>query len=264
LELTSRLAPLKLRPLRTPRALAVVPLSGTIASGRSRNAPGMGAVLGSETAVAALAAARQDRRCPSALVTIDSRGGSALASEIVWRELTRLSAEKPTVVYVDSVAASGGYLIACGAPRILAAPRAIVGSIGVFSGHFDLSGLLNRLGIHQEFVGRGARAGLARTGELNDGEWQAIEALADDVYAAFIQLVADARKKSVEAVREVAQGKVFSGAEAARLGLVDRTCGHGEALLEAKLAGNLSPEVEPRLFGETSGAALGELLARLS
>ena len=264
LERTSRLAPLKLRPLRPPRSVAVGPLTGTIASGESRNMPGFGALIGSETAVAALAAARKDRRCPSALVTIDSRGGSALASEIVWRELVRLSGEKPTVVYVDSVAASGGYLIACGAPRILAAPLAIVGSIGVFSGHFDFSGLLSRLGVRRDFVGRGARAGLTRSGPLTVDEWEAMEALTDDIYASFMKIVADARHLSPETVRGLAQGKVYTGAEAKGLGLIDEVCSFREAALEVRRLGKLAEDADLRVFGDRASGQIGELLRRFA
>ena len=191
--------------------------------------PILGTMLGSETAVAALAAARRDRRTPTALVTIESRGGSALASEVIWRELWRLvGAAKPTRVYIDTVAASGGYLIACAASRILAAPLAIVGSADrrKFGGHFDFSGLLGWLGVRRDHLGRRrAGRGFTRSGALLPDEQSAVEALTDDTYQAFLALVAEARKQTKERVRELAQGKVYTGNAALPLGLLDRVCG---------------------------------------
>ncbi len=244
-------------PSRKP-AVGVVMLEGMIRSGRDGAMPVLGRFCGSETAAELLAQARRNRQMRSVVVAIESRGGTALASEIIWREIRRTAETKPTLIYVDRVAASGGYLAACGADRILAAPLALVGSIGVFSGRFEVKGLLDWVGIHRTPMQRGARAGLMRkSGPLDPSEQAAFEALVEESYQAFLALVAQAREKSVAETRELAQGKVYTGQQALPLGLIDRVCGFEEAVSEAAVQGGLSGERPPvRIFGASASSSL--------
>jgi protease-4 len=257
-----RVPPLGLRSPRRSPAVGVVMLEGLIRSGRSGALPLAGRFCGSESAAEVLGLARRSRQVRSVVIAIESRGGSALASEIIWREIRRTADAKPTLIYVDRVAASGGYLAACGAERILSAPLALVGSIGVFSGRFDVKEVLDRLGIRREPLQRGARAGLmGKSGPLDVDERMALEAMVEESYQAFISLVAQARHKSLEATRGLAQGKVYTGEQALPLGLVDRVCGFEEAVAEAAVKGGIAGEpATVRVFGSPTTTGL---LARL-
>jgi protease-4 len=243
---SGRIPSLGLRPLRPPPAVGLVSLEGVIRSGRSGGLPLIGRFCGSESAAEALSRARRNRRVRSIVVTIDSRGGAALASEIMWREIRRTADAKPTLIYIDRIAASGGYLAACGADRLLAAPFSILGSIGVFAGRFEVQDLLRRLGIRRAPLQRGARAGLAaKSGPLDATEREALVAGVEETYQAFLALVATARHKDLAAVRELAQGKVYSGAEAQELGLVDGIATFEAAIAEAARRAGITGQDPP-------------------
>jgi protease IV len=261
---SGRVARLALRPIRRRPVVGVVLLHGLIRSGRNGALPLLGSFCGSESAAEALERARRDRSVRSVVVAIESRGGSALASEIIWREIRRTADAKPTLIYVDRVAASGGYLAACGADRILASPLALVGSIGVFAGRFEVKDLLERIGIRREPLQRGARAGLgAKSGPLDETEREALEAGVEETYQAFLVVVAKARKKDLAATRELAQGKVFTAQEALPLGLLDGLCSFEEAIAEAAKNGGITGTDPPVLTIVPPGGAglLGRVLS---
>ncbi len=263
-----RVAPLGLRPLRPPPEVAIVPLRGLIREGKSARLPS-GRFCGSESIAAALARARGDRRIRAVVLYVDSRGGSAAASDLIWHEVTRTGRQKPVVAYVDSVAASGGYFAACGASRIVAAPLSIVGSIGVFWGRFEISGALAKLGIRREVMTRGASGGLAHPlRPMTAPEAAAANRLVEAIYADFLGAVAAGRAKSVAEIRPLAGGRIYTGARALAAGLVDATGGFTDAVRAAASAAGL-PEAPPRLRvfadkpagGLLSGfAALGDAL----
>lgn len=212
--------------MRWPKVLlrpqiAVIPIDGLIKPGKSAKLPGFSAFAGDRTVAQNLEQARKDPRVQGVVVRIDSRGGAAPASELMWRAVLRCAREKPTVAYVESVAASGGYFAAAGAGRIVAAPGALVGSIGVFSGRFDARALLRRLGVHQEVVLRGAHAGLLEPAHaLSDEERRSIEEEIESIYEDFVERVAEGRGLTREEVLEHAEGRVFVAAEAPKA-LVD-------------------------------------------
>lgn len=212
--------------MRWPKVLlrpqiAVIPIDGLIKPGKSAKLPGFSAFAGDRTVAQNLEQARKDPRVQGVVVRIDSRGGAAPASELMWRAVLRCAREKPTVAYVESVAASGGYFAAAGAGRIVAAPGALVGSIGVFSGRFDARALLRRLGVHQEVVLRGAHAGLLEPAHaLSDEERRSIEEEIESIYEDFVERVAEGRGLNREEVLVHAEGRVFVAAEAPKA-LVD-------------------------------------------
>ncbi len=243
---SGRKAKAGLRPFRRARAIAIVPVRGLIRSGRSGSLPGTGRLCGSDSVSLALERARRDERFGAVLLYVDSRGGSAAASEILWREIRRTAERKPVLAYVDGVAASGGYYAACGARRLLTAPLAIVGSIGVFFGRFDVSEGLGRLGVYGELLTRGAHAGLAwPTRPLSAPEREAAEGMVEAIYQDFLAVVAEARRQTVEQIKPLAGGRIYTGQAAVEAGLCDGTSSFEAALREAGQLAGLPKEKRP-------------------
>lgn len=198
--------------------IAVVYASGGIGMGKSQYG-----VMGAETISKAIAKARKNKKVKIIVLRVDSPGGSALASDIIWREVELAKKVKPVVVSMGNMAASGGYYIACGGNRILADESTVTGSIGVFGLLPNVKGLLNnKLGVTTDTVnsnshsdaGSGYRA-------LNAFEEAAIQASVENVYADFIGKVAKGRGMSIEQVDEIGQGRVWIGKDALKIGLID-------------------------------------------
>lgn len=202
--------------------VALVEARGAIASGRSRRGP-LGRQVGSDTIAAALRAAAGDDRVRAVVLRVDSPGGSAVASEVIWREVSRVGAAgKPVVVSMGDVAASGGYYIACPAEVIVALPSTLTGSIGVFGGKVVTRELLDRIGLTTGTVARGAHALMfsPRRG-FSDDERARLAATIDAIYADFVAKVAQGRGRSMADIDSVARGRVWTGTDAVRVGLVD-------------------------------------------
>jgi protease-4 len=207
--------------LRSRPRIEHVHVAGLIKPGKSFRWPGGPEMAGEETVVAALDEARKNRRVRAVVVSVDSRGGAAPASELIWRAVLRCAEEKPTVAWVDHVAASGGYFAAAGARRIVAGSQALVGSIGVFAGRFDARALWERLGIHREVFLRGAHAGLLSPAHpLTDGEREHLQREVEEIYGEFVACVARGRRRPEAEIRAVAEGRVHV-AEAAPACLLD-------------------------------------------
>ena len=169
--------------------------------------------------------ARMDKSVKAIVLRVNSGGGSALASEIIWRELKLAKDEgKPVVVSFGDVAASGGYYIACGADSIFASANTITGSIGVFSVIPNMTGFFkNKLGITFDGVKTGTYAdGPAVSRPLNEMEKAQMQSSVDRIYLTFKQRVAQGRKKDIAYIDSIAQGRVWSGTDAVAIGLVDR------------------------------------------
>ena len=184
--------------------------------------------------------ARLDNSVKAIVLRVNSGGGSALASENIWRELQMAKADKkPVVVSFGDVAASGGYYIACGADSIFASPNTITGSIGVFGIVPNMQGFFkNKLGITFDGVktGQYADAGIHRP--LNEAEKKQVQEGVEKIYSLFLQRVASGRKKDTTYIDSIAQGRVWSGMDAIRIGLVDRMGSLQDAINSAaKLAG---------------------------
>lgn len=220
-----------------PPAIAVVYVGGTIVDGPSRTTPFGGAQLsGDETVRAALIAARKSFRVKAVVLRIDSPGGSSLASDLIWREVARLAKKKPVVVSMGDVAASGGYYIASPATEIMADEATVTGSIGVFMLRPNVAGLYEKIGVNHLVLKRGQNADLLTNegAPLTAAQREVLEHLVEGFYQDFLQKVADGRKKKKEEVHEIAQGRVWSGADAKGVGLVDRYGGLWDAIHRAK------------------------------
>lgn len=216
--------------------VALIHLGGTIKPGESVSGPRARAV-GARTLAAALTAARERREIGAVVLRIASPGGSALASDLIWREVTRLRAVKPVVVSCGDVAASGGYYVALAGRPLLAEAGSITGSVGVVAGKATLRRAYDRLGVHKAMVGRGEHAGLfSDYRPLDEAGRARIEAQATAFYDDFIAKVAAARGLGAADVEAAAQGRVWTGRQALALGLVDALGGLEEAFDAAKQA----------------------------
>jgi len=232
------------------RFVAVIYAAGPIRQGRSTRSPVGGGAMGSDTVAAALRSALSDERARAVLLRVNSPGGSATASDTIWREVVRLrAAGKPVVVSMSDVAASGGYFIAAPADVIVAQPGTITGSIGVIMGKPVLADALERLGITTDSVAVGSGATmLAPTHPFTEDEWNRINIWLDAIYQDFIGKVASGRRIPVERVHEVARGRVWTGADAAQNGLVDELGGMQAAAEIARRRAGLPADAPLRVY----------------
>lgn len=215
--------------------IAVLYLEGSIMSGFS--SPG---VIGSTTTVSDIQKLRNNKKIKAVVLRVNSPGGSALASDEIWRELKLLAAEKELVVSMGDVAASGGYYIASAAKSIVAEPTTITGSIGVFGLIPNVQKLLNdKMGVYLEFVGTGENSDFGRPDKpLKETHRAFFEGMIDRVYDTFLARVSEGRKMSISQVNELAQGRVWTGKRAKEAGLIDQLGGLNDAIkLAAKNAG---------------------------
>ena len=179
--------------------------------------------------------ARTDDTVQAVVFRIDSPGGSALASDLIWREVMLTQREKPVIVSMGNVAASGGYYIAMAAGTIVAHPSTLTGSIGVFGGKLNLKGLYNKAGLTKEIISHGQNATLySDYGGFTPTERERVEKMMKTVYEDFVSKAATGRNKSFDEIDEIAQGRVWTGKKAKELGLVDEIGGLDTALSIAK------------------------------
>jgi protease-4 len=237
--------------LRTPyrrrsrKKVALVTLSGAIVRGRSRRLPFPlpfvgGEQAGSESVVGALRVAEKIRKVAAVLFYVNSPGGDALASDLIWREVERISAKKPVVVLMGNAAASGGYYVSAAASHVVARCGTLTGSIGVLAIRPVALGLYEKLGINPVVLERGAHAGLLDPSRRpGPDELRVIEGQIGRIYTEFKDRVARGRKMELSDLESIAGGRVWTGAEALDLGLVDEIGGFREALSKARELGGI-------------------------
>ncbi len=228
--------------LNNGERIAVIFASGTITSGSSSDGKFGGAqTIGSDTISKAVREAADDDSIKAIVLRVDSGGGSALASDLMWHTLEYAKTKKPVVTSMADVAASGGYYIAANSNKIVAEPSTITGSIGVVLGRPVIGGLYEWLGISNEYISRGKNAAIFR----EDKKWtpeerEVFQRSANFFYwDNFVPKVAAGRGRSVEQIHEVAQGRVWTGAQAKEKGLIDEFGGLNRAVEIARDLANL-------------------------
>ena len=193
--------------------------------------------------------ARADDSVRAVVLRIDSPGGSALASDLIWREVMLTQREKPVVVSMGNVAASGGYYIAMAAGTIVAHPSTLTGSIGVFGGKLNLRGLYNKAGLTKEIISHGQNATLSSDyGGFTPTERERVQKMMKTVYEDFVNKAAAGRGKSFDDIDEIAQGRVWTGKQAQELGLVDELGGLDYAVSIAKEQAGFAKEDKVNLI----------------
>ena len=245
----------------TGQRIAVVHVSGLIASGGSGSSPTEGEISGGDSVASDLREARKDSGIRAIVLRVDSGGGSVVASEVIRREVQLANAAKPVVVSMSDTAASGGYWISAPASKIVADPDTITGSIGVLIGKFNLAGLYSMLGISTDSVSTSDNATLF-SDEQNFSAVQReyIQRSLQDTYSEFTKGVAAGRKMPVDSVDKIAKGRVWSGVQAKNLGLVDELGGLDKAVQVAKQLAHIPANESVQLVQYPAEKTLWDLL----
>ena len=230
------------------KRIAIIHVQGEIVDGAGSIGMFGGSAAGSDAITKSVRQAAEDPSVAALVMRINSPGGSALASDLIWRELDRCS--KPVVASLSDTAASGGYYIAVGADEIVAAPGTLTGSIGVVGGKIAIGDALGRYGIHTDVISRGRNAGwLSSQQPFSASERDAFQATMEDIYRLFTSKVAQGRQLDREHLDTLAEGRVFTGRMAQAAGLVDSLGTLEDAILKAcQLAEISDPDAVERLL----------------
>ena len=245
--------------------VALIHVVGTITGGKS-DRPALGEfTAGSETVVAAIEEAADDPDVRAILFRIDSGGGSVAASEAIRRALMKARQRgKPVIASMGDTAASGGYWVALAADRIVASPATITGSIGVVAGKMSLGGLSDKLGVRWDRVPAARNAGMwSPVHPFSASEEERMTTIIDTTYAGFLERVAESRRLTPEQARSAAKGRVWTGAQARELGLIDDLGGQEEALTLARTAAGLAADTAVTLTPYPAPKSLTEELMTL-
>ena len=245
-----RISPASLGINRGPR-IAVLYASGLIASGGGGFDPLNGTIVGSGTMAEHIRKIRKDDRFKAVILRVDSPGGSAVASDVIWRELMLIrdaKPAKPLVASMSDLAASGGYYIAMAAPTIVAEPGTLTGSIGIYGGKIVTGGTYEKIGVTIEPVSKGRNAEMnSPIRPYNTEERAEVEAQLTTFYDQFVEKAARSRNLTPDRVNEVAQGRVWTGRQAKAIGLVDELGGLERAVALAKQKAKIPADQEVEL-----------------
>jgi protease-4 len=226
----------------TGPTIALVVAEGTIASGKSRGGPGQGEVLGAETFEKMMAEVEHRSSVKAVVLRIDSPGGDATAADEMWNAVRRCARRKPVIASLSDLAASGGYYVAVAAESIVSQPATITGSIGVYGGKFNLLGLCRKLGLNVESISRGRNAEmLSPFKDFSAEEAAHFQSRTDYIYRTFLRRVSEGRHIDLAVTDSIAQGRVWSGVSAKKIGLVDEFGGVEDALRMARARLGLKP-----------------------
>ena len=245
--------------------IAVIYASGTINGGKSGYDPVNGAVVGSDTLIEYIRQARKDHSIRAIVLRVDSPGGSTIASDAIWRELTIAKterADRPLIVSMSDLAASGGYYIAMPAQVIVAQPATLTGSIGIFGGKFVTGGVYEKLGAHIESTSTGRHAEINSPARpYNAEEAKKLDEQLQSFYDQFVERVAESRHSTPEKIDAIAQGRVWTGRQAKQNGLVDELGGLDRAVAVAKQRAKLAADSEVELVVFPPRKSFYELLS---
>jgi protease-4 len=232
--------------------IAVIYASGVITTGKSEEGLWSAETIGSTTMIEAIRQAEKDDTVKAIVLRVDSPGGSALASDLIWNELKR--SQKPVIASMSDTAASGGYYISMAARKIYAEPGTLTGSIGVVGGKLAIGGTLGKIGITTEVISRGAHSGILSTDKpFSDSERQAMTALMKDIYDQFLDKALAGRHKAGKKMTrsqlvKLAGGRVWTGRQAKENGLIDELGTLQDAIAAARTLAHLPADKEPELL----------------
>jgi protease-4 len=229
--------------LNIGKKIALIFASGTIITG-----DGQQFLLGSATFSRWLREASKDKSIEAIIVRVDSPGGSAVGSDVIWHELVKARSEKPVVISMSGLAGSGGYWLSLGGHRIIAQPQTLTGSIGVIAGKFSFQGLMEKLGLTTDKIVIGKNAdSFSLYREFRPEEKKILKEQISYIYQQFLERVATSRNLTVEEVNRLGRGRVWTGNQAQKLNLVDELGGLPQAIEAARRLLGLPSEAEVRL-----------------
>ena len=253
--------------IRPASRIAVLYASGVIASGKSGYDPGNGMVVGSDTFVEQLRRLREDDTIKAIVLRVDSPGGSSVASDVIWRELVITRDDKPArplVVSMSDLAASGGYYISVPGQVIVAQPGTLTGSIGIFAGKFVIDGTLAKVGVTTETVKSGKNSDIySPFARFSPEQRVKVGQYMEGFYKSFLMKVAEGRHKTPAEIDMVAQGRVWTGAQAKDRGLVDALGGLDTAISIAKQRAHIPADEEVDLVVYSPRRSFYEALTQL-
>lgn len=247
-----------------PSGVAVVEVTGDLTEGRSLTVPYLDfQTIGAQTLSAALDQVASDARIEAVVLRIDSPGGSALAADMLARQVKQLRQRKPVVCSFGDMAASGGYYMAAPCQEIFADPLTVTGSIGIYGGKVDVSALLGKLAVERARYVHGEHADMATPFRpYSDAERALVQEQLQAGYDRFLEVVGNGRQLTRKELEPLAEGRVFSGGQAAARRLVDKLGGLADAVARARELASLSSEKEQAVFfyPQRSRSLVGELL----
>lgn len=228
------------------KKIAIVYAVGPIMSGKSQSDLFGGQIMGATTIIDALREANNDDDVEAIVLRVDSPGGSAIASDLIWHETQVI--KKPIVASMGDVAASGGYYISMGTDRILATPGTVTGSIGVVGGKMAMRGLFDKIGITTETIERGRNSGLfSSSGKFTESQRAVVKNMMEDMYQQFTSKAAEGRKMPVEDLKKLAGGRVYTGRQAKELKLIDQLGTLDDAIVEAKKLAGIDADTDIKI-----------------
>jgi protease IV len=231
--------------------IAVIYAAGAITGGKSGFDPLNGPIVGSDTLIEYIRQARKDSSLRAIVLRVDSPGGSASASDAIWRELMiarKERADRPIIASMSDLAASGGYYIALPAHVIVAQPSTLTGSIGIFGGKIVTGGVYEKIGAHIQSTSIGRHAEIDSPARpYNAEELKKLQEQLQAFYDQFVEKVADSRHSTPEKIDQLAQGRVWTGQQAKANGLVDVLGGLDRAIAVAKQRAKIAPDSEVEL-----------------
>jgi protease-4 len=250
--------------IRPRSRIAILYAVGTITSGKSAFDPVNGSVVGSETLVEQIRQVRDDNSIKAIVLRVDSPGGSSVASDVIWRELMITRDQKPSrplITSMSDLAASGGYYISLPGQTIVAQPGTLTGSIGIYTGKMVLAGTLDKIGVTEETVTSGGNADIySPFAKFTPDQRARVDAFLRDFYANFLDKVAASRHTTREQVNRIAQGRVWTGAQAREHGLVDMLGGLDTAISIAKQQAKIPADEDVELVSYPPRRSLYEAI----
>ena len=229
------------------KKIAIVHAHGAILSGTSQSSLLGGTTMGSDTIIKAIRQASKDEKVKAIVLRVDSPGGSALASDLIWRAIQQV--DKPVVASMGNMAASGGYYISMGCDYVVAQPRTLTGSIGVVGGKLAIGPALGKFGLHTEVISRGKNSGIFTSTEpFSAAERQVLLSMMKETYDQFVSKAATGRGMARDRLEELAEGRIWTGRQAKANGLIDELGTLEDAIAKARsMAGIAEDEDIERL-----------------
>ncbi len=229
--------------LHGKKHIAIVHAYGMIGGRESRTDPSLGVMMGHETVVESLREADEDANVAAIIFRVDSPGGESLASELISREVGKIAKKKPVIVSMGDVAASGGYAVSYRATKIIADSLTITGSIGSIFGKMNVAGLWKKGGVSFDYVTKGPNALLfSSITDFDEAQWARVEKYHNASFDRWLRDIAVARKMTVEELRPLTEGRVWTGRQAVARKLIDDTGGFARAVEVAKSEAGIAPD----------------------